>query len=151
MDNLTWSCLDFVAMSSSNTTKQEPGSRHYCLYEKYQSNDKTKYVTGKFCGDCWRSLSTNNVCIALFIILAGIFLLTILMMVVYQYGKSKAKIKTTSNSLYYTFVFILIWMATRTLYYSDAFINYTFTTQGILQTLPILFTYLSITIAISNV
>ena len=117
---------------------------------KFEGNI-TQFVTGDFCGDCWRSVATNRVCYALFFIIAAILILTILLMAVYQYGKAKAKAKTTSNSLYFIFAFVVIWMATRTLYYSDAFINYSFTTQGILQTLPILFTYLSITIALSNV
>ena len=90
-------------------------------------------------------------CIVLFSVLALILVTSIILMLIYHRSRKQAAIKTTSKSFYYIFAFIFFWMVTRTIYYTDAFINYSYTVQGILQTLPNLFTYLCITIAISNV
>ena len=93
----------------------------------------------------------NYVCMGIFTVLALILILSLILMLIYHQGRKQAAIKTTSKSFYYIFAFIFFWMATETLYYTDAFINYPFTVEGILSALPNLFTYLCISIAISNV
>lgn len=104
-----------------------------------------------YCGDCWRGMSSNVVCMSLFSILSVVFLLAISLMICYHYQRSKAHVEIISKSFYFVFAFIIIWMATRLVYFTDAFYNYDYKIEATLATLPVICACMAISIALYNV
>ena len=113
-------------MGFQDEQHQSVGNATYCLTQKFEGSID-QFVTGQFCGDCWRSIDTNEMCVILFSALAVILVTSIVLMFIYHRGRKQAAIKTTSKSFYYIFAFIFCWMVARTIYYTDAFINYSYT------------------------
>ena len=72
-------------------------------------------------------------------------------MIVYHFKRKAAQIEVFSSSFYWSFVFIACWMLTRIAYFTDAFYNYSYDLSLLLDTMPLVFTLATMTIALYNV
>ena len=106
---------------------------------------------GVYCGDCWHGKVSNDVCLTLFGLLIVIFTTTVVLMYCYHSKRVQINHGYFSNSYYIMFVFLIGWVVTRIAYFSDALNNYSFKTLAALGTLPTLFTFITISVALFNV
>ena len=68
----------------------------------------------------------------------------------YHRRRKDAKVPLVSSSYYFIFAFIVFWLLSRLVYLTDAFFNYPFKTMVVLETLPTVFTFITISIALYN-
>ena len=103
-----------------------------------------------FCGACWHSSATNHVCTGLFYLFVLIFVTTIILMTCYHQKRKKAQVDVRSKSFYFVFAFIICWILSRIIFFTDAFYNFDIDIQALMNIMPMIFTYLTIEIAIYN-
>jgi hypothetical protein len=119
-----------------------------------QCFDITDFSTNHtFCGDCWRSKSTNSVCAGFFWIYSVIWLVILVLMIEFFIAKSATRAKTrsrASNSFTKILAFVVIWSASLTFYFTESYVNYGFRTQIWITSVPIFFTFLIVVVVIQN-
>lgn len=79
-----------------------------------------------------------------------IFFLVIGLMYCYHCRRKEARLAIVSSSYYFIFAFIVFWIMARLVYLTDAFVNYPYKTMVVLGTLPTVFTFVTISIALYN-
>ena len=79
-----------------------------------------------------------------------ILALVVSLIVTYHIMRKKVSEQLPSNFFNTVFVFIVCWIVSRIVYYTDYFHNYSYDMLAILATLPNILTYITIAIAIYN-
>ena len=69
----------------------------------------------------------------------------------YHFYRKQAQIETTARSFYLIFIFVTFWQLARILYFTDAFVNYSFNTLAIIAILPCICAYFTIATSVYNV
>jgi hypothetical protein len=98
-----------------------------------------------WCSDCWRSKQTNTTCKFFFWLYASLFLILCALVVAYC-----LVVKRQTKSFDWMFVFVMMQVATLVVYFSEAYVDYTWTPQIWFTSLTVAFTFLVIVITIEN-
>lgn len=115
--------------------------------------NNTNNITGTgnqtFCGECWRSMAQNNFCFTMFFIYVTILVFVTGAITVYHFRRKKVT-SDGSNAFYWMFLFVALWIMSRTVYFLDTWINFNWIALGFLGSIPIFFTFMCFSVAIDS-
>ena len=89
-------------------------------------------------------------CLTLFILLYTILAMVIALIIAYHTIRKQVSEMLPSNFFNTVFIFINFWIITRIIYFTDTFYNYGYDLLIILSTVPNIFTYMTISLAVYN-
>ena len=123
--------------------------QRFCLYERLYDEDHSP-TDVYFCGNCWRSVQTNQMCIGFFVVLSIFFIfLTVIMIVYFRYQRLLAT-RDNLKAYYVIFALILAGVCSQIICMGDVLFNYEYDTQAFLLALPNACNFAFIAYAVSN-
>jgi hypothetical protein len=103
------------------------------------------------CSDCWRDQRTHGICTVLFYLYSILFAAILVIFFMYILKKNQSiKISKKGSSFSYIFAFMVCWVGSLVIWFTETFADYGFRTEIVITSVPIFFTFMIVVIVIYN-